>query len=471
MTASSFRWLAATALLPILIAFSCPPAVAADGLSLSQAIETALTKNPDVLRAREQITEFRQQVRSVRAEALPTLDLTLSATHLRDPGLVNNPSFKELKDVFPPEALEPLLFSDYAWSFHVEQPIYTFGRVSHALKVAHQELRGVQTDARAAENKVAHDVALAYYDVLLARQQLAVLEAERTARERQLETVRARFEIEDATRLDVLSAQVALANLQPRILAADARVNVTQVRLNEVMGLPVETRVDLSDTLGLPDPPPSLPGAADLTRAAADTRPELLRFDISRRGLREAQGVYRADTLPRITGNAGFGIDSYAVNNLKDFTLRNWSVGASLKWTLFDGLRTPATIARLESQAHQTSLQERAFRASLERQLASARGDWERGLKAIDAAEIAVDQAREAQSLAEESLRLGGATVLDVLEAARSLREAEGALATARHGALTALAEIKFLVGQRPDVPLDVPTDANATVVPRPETR
>jgi len=433
-----------------------------DRLSLSQAIEQALAANPEVRVAREQVAEFRLQVREVRSEALPKLDLTLSAQHSRDPGLRNSPSFKELAEFLPPEALEPLSFSTYAYRLDLEQPLFTFGRVSHALKVARQELSGVETDARAVENMVARDVALAYYDLLLATKRLSVLETERAARERQLEKVEARLALEDATRLDVLNARVALANLKPQILAAETGVHVARVRLNELMGRPVSEPVTPADSLDLPSPGPQIPGADTLAAAAAQARPELLRFAISRRGLKEARGVYRADVLPRVTGNASFGVSSYRAGNLGDFGFRSWMVGASMTWKLFDGLRTQSTLARLRSQVKQSQLREEAFRASLERELAQAVGEWERGLEAVSAAEVAVDQAHEAESLAEESFKWGAATVLDLLEAERAVREAELTLAQGRHAALTALASIKHLVGLRADENLEAGLSSQA---------
>jgi len=207
-------------------------------LTLSHAVELALDRNPTVGRARETINEFNHQVRQVRADALPQLDLTLSAQKFRDPGLRNSPAFGDLPDFLPPEALGPYSFNDYTYSFRLEQPVYTFGRVSSALEAAHQQLNAVREDVRSVESVVARDVAIAYYDVLLAGERLAVFESERASRERQLERVKDRLALEDATRLDVLNSEVALANLRPRILGAENGRAVALARLNEISRQP-----------------------------------------------------------------------------------------------------------------------------------------------------------------------------------------------------------------------------------------
>ena len=426
----------------------------------------ALGKNPTVGRARETITEFDLQVREVRADALPQLDLSLWAQKFRDPGLRNSPAFGDLPEFLPPEALGPFTFNDYAYNFRLEQPIYTFGRVRGALDAAREQLSAVKEEVRSVESLVARDAAVAYYDLLLARQRLAVFESERASRERQLQQVQDRKSLEDATRLDVLNAEVALANLRPQILGAQNEVAVSLARLNEILNRPIDEPLELLDSLTLPDPLPHIPGYRVLLEQASRTRPELLAFAYSRRVLEAGQKVRRADTLPEISAAGTVGINSFDVSNLTDWSFRNWSVGVFLTWKLFDGFRTSSAVARLESQVRQNELEEAAFRNALAREVERSSGEWKRGLEAIEVAELASEQAREAQLLAEESYRWGAASVLEILEAERSVRQAELSRAESYYVALTALADIKFLVGLRPDAPLQL---APAVGPPAPE--
>jgi HAE1 family hydrophobic/amphiphilic exporter-1 len=484
MTARSTLALALVVAVPVAVWAEPPPPgnvptpVAADttaptespplALTLTQAVGLALDENPTVRRARETINEFNLQVRQVRADALPQLDLSMSAQKFRDPGLRNSPAFGDLPDFLPPEALGPYTFNDYAYSFRLEQPIYTFGRVGGALDAARQQLNAVKEDVRSVESVIARDAAIAYYDLLLARERLAVFESEKASRERQLTQVKDRLALEDATRLDVLNSEVALANLRPQILGAQNGVAVSLARLNEVLGRPIDAPLELLDDLRLPDPLPFVPGYKVLLAQASRTRPELLRFQYGRRVLEAGQRVTRADTLPEISAAGAIGINSFDVNNLTDPSFRNWNVGVYLRWTLFDGFRTSSAVARLKSQVTQSRLEEAAFRNALAREVERSSGEWQRGLEAIEVAELASEQALEAQRLAEESFRWGAASVLQILEAERSVRQAELSRAESYYVALTALADVKFLVGLRPDAPLDVVPLAAAPTAPAP---
>jgi outer membrane protein len=428
----------------------------AGALTLTGAIEAALEGNPEVRRAREQVTELGLRVRSVRADALPKLDVVAALQRTRDPGLRNSQFFSRLPtggEPLPPGALDPFHAGAYLYQVEVEQPIYQFGRVGHALEAARQELSGVQTDVRVVENRVAFEVARAYYDLLLARERLRVLAAERAARERQLRQVRDRFEIGEATRLDRLQAEVALANLRPEVLTAENTIRVALTRVNETLGRAPLEPFEPVESLAAPAGRPELPDAAGLLNVASSERPELRRYRLTRRVLEEAEGVTRADVRPEISARASLGINSFQLDNLTRPSFHNWTMGVNVRWTLFDGHRTASTIEQYRSQRRQSQLEEETFRARLASDLERSTGDWRQALETIDVAGLAVEQAREMRRVAEEVFELGAATFLDVLDAERALRQAELSRLQASHAALLARAEIKALVGLRPDAP------------------
>jgi HAE1 family hydrophobic/amphiphilic exporter-1 len=432
-----------------------PQDIPKEMLTLTTAVEYALDANPEVLKAREQIKEFDQLIRQARSEALPRVDAVVGVNQTRDPGLRNSPFFSRIigGGEIPPEALAAFKFNNFIWQFDVQQPIYTFGRVSNALRAAHDEVDGVHLDVREVENRLSRDVARACYGYLLAKQRLVVLRSEQAARERQLEYVQARFDLEDATRLDLLQAQVTLNNLRPGILAAENDLQIAVAVVNDALGRPVDAPFDITLPLVLPESFPEIDEPRDLMAVADENRPELLRFQIDRKVLDSRVGITRSNVLPEVNATFSFGINTFNFDNLRDWSLHTWTAGVRLNWTLFDGLQTNAEIKALRSQVSQNLFDEGSFRSELAMELERTTGTWTRALEAVEVAQFAVEQAQEAQRVAEESFQYGAATTLDLLEAARALREAEFSLAQAAHEALVALAEIKYLVGFRADAP------------------
>jgi outer membrane protein len=426
--------------------------------NLNQAVEVALTLNPDVLGERERTTELGQLIREAKSDALPQLSANLQYRQNRDPGLRNSPFFARIVEggEIPPDALGAFFFTNYVWNFEVSQPIYTFGRVSNAMKAAREESDGVDLDVRAVENRTSFDVVRACYGYLLAQQNLSVLEAEKASRQRQLDQVEARFELEDATRLDVLRARVALANLEPEILAAQNELQLALASVNNTLGRPVGAPIEILADLQVPDPAPQVLRPEALLELATQYRPELRRFAVDRRVLEARIGVTSSEVKPQIRANASFGVNTFASSNVSNLALHTWNVGLSFDWKLFDGFRTKSQKGVLRSQITQKEYDESAFRNQLSVDLKQANGTWLRALEALEVTNLTVNEAREAERVAEESLKWGAATTLDVFEATLSLRQAELNQRTAAHDALVALAQMKYLVGFRADAPNSV---------------
>jgi outer membrane protein TolC len=431
--------------------------------TIGQAVEVALHLNPEVLSERERTTELGQLVREARSEALPQVSANLAWRQNRDPGLRNSPFFSRIieggeggEGGIPPEAFEAFFFANYIWSFEVSQPIYTFGRVSNAMRAANEERTGVDLDVREVENRIAFDVVRACYGYLLARKNLEVLEQERASRQRQLDQVQARFELEDATRLDLLRARVALANLAPEVLAAENQLQVAIASVNNTLGRPIDAPIEVIAELELEEPHPTVLRPEALLEIATLNRPELRRYAIDRNVLEARVGVTSSEVKPQIRANASFGVNTFATSNVSDLALHTWSAGFTFDWKLFDGFRTKSQTGVLRSQITQNQYDESAFRNRLSVDLKEANGTWLRALEAHEVTALAVNEAREAERVAEESLKWGAATTLDVIQSTLALRQSELNQMTVAHDALVALAEMKFLVGFRADAPHSV---------------
>lgn len=462
------RWTRLTSWIVLCLALAVPSfaANADDGedgeqldvvtFTLPQAVELALAVNPEVLSVREKTEEFGQAVREAKSEALPQLDAQLYWRRTRDPGLrnSNSPFFNELDpSEFPEDAFDSFSYSNYLWNVEVSQPIFTFGRVSNAMAAAREERGGVNLDIQGIENRVSYDTVRAAYAFLLAHHNLRVLETERQSRQRQLEQVEIRFDVQDATKLDVLRARVTLANLEPEILVADNNLQVALASVNNTLGRPVDAPIEVLAELVLPDPVPNVMRPEALLEIAGQYRPEMRRFTVDRKVLDARVGLTKSNLLPQIKATAGFGLNTFGAANVTDLAFHTWNAGVVFDWKLFDGHRSHSQMGALRSQQTQSEYDEKTFRNELSVSLKQAHGTWTRALQALEVTALTVDQAREAERVAEESLKWGAATTLDVIQATLSLRQAELNQTTAAHDALVALAEMKYLVGFRADAP------------------
>ena len=439
--------------------------------TIAQAVEVATVLHPEVRRRRERLEEFPSLVGAERAEYLPQLDLTLQAAQTRDPGFRNSPFFSRLLDdpsaagdASPFGGADPstfggaFTFGTYLWNFQLQQTLWSF-RFRPAMRGVDLGRDLAATDLAEAENRIARDTAARLYAYLLGERTEAVLESALETRERSLELARDRLELGAGARLEVLRERVAVSRLRRQLADAEDALRVERAGINALVGREQDREIEVLDALELPDPLPRVLPPAALMEIAGLRRPQLRRYRLDRDLLTTQRELVAADSLPVLQANASYGINTFTVDNTYDLELHNWNAGVTLTWNLFDGLGRRSRAASLRSQETQSEWEQNEFESTLEVLLRQASADWDGALAALEEATLALEEATEAQRVAEAERDAGAATAFLVREAVQARREVELELAQNTHDALAALAEMKYLVGYPAHAPHSVVAD------------
>lgn len=432
----------------------------ADGPALTarEAVSIALQRHPRLLEQRERLAEFRALRGQALARALPNLEASASTVRSRDPGLLNSPNFSSLVEGdpqmgFDPSFLRPIPITLYDYRLNVEQTIYAFGRIGAAVDAAGIRQEQIRHEIRAAEVEVAKTAVVALYDLALAEQQVAVLAAEKQAREKQLQQARDFLDIGTGTRLAYLQAKSALSALAPREIQAQGAVEAARVVLNEALGRaprqPVSAPAGLLEKRELPP----LPGLDDLVLRAGK-RPDLSAMRTERAALEKESRVWHSNLLPDLKFSGSYGISTVFTGELTNSDFASWNAGVFLDWTFFDGRETQNKVAEIRSQQRQNELREKTRLGEIQRDLVQAVVEYSRARMAAHAAQQAVEVAEETRRVAEANYAWGAATSLDQLQAVQAVSSARFQLLTAVHDLLAASAEIHALVGRLPFEPL-----------------
>lgn len=451
--------------------------------TIAQAVEVATVLHPEVRRRRERIREFPSLVGAERAEYLPQLDLTLQAAQTRDPGFRNSPFFSRLLDdpsaagdASPFGGADPstfggaFTFGTYLWNFQLQQTLWSF-RFRPAMRGVDLGRDLAATDLAEAENRIARDTAARLYAYLLGERTEAVLASALETRERSLELARDRLELGAGARLEVLRERVAVSRLRRQLADAEDALRVERAGINALVGREQDREIEVLDALELPEPLPQVLPPAALMEIAGLRRPQLRRYRLDRDLLTTQRELDAADALPVLRANASYGINTFTVENTYDLELHNWNAGVTLTWSLFDGLGRRSRAASLRSQETQSEWEQNEFESTLEVLLRQASADWNGALAALEEATLALEEAAEAERVAEVEREAGAATAFLVREAAQARREVELELARNTHDALAALAEMKFLVGYPAHAPHSVIADTApvaSAAAPRP---
>jgi cobalt-zinc-cadmium efflux system outer membrane protein len=224
-----------------------------------------------------------------------------------------------------------------------------------------------------------------------------------------------RLDAGTAARLDLLKAQVDAHQAANDLIVAERDVVTARAGLNRLMGRPLDAGLLVADSLAVPPPVPS---TAVLIAAALAHRPELVSLTQQQRGARAATTLATEFWLPDVTIGIG-----------RDFADPGPGVlmtGISLPIPIFYFQHAKGEIAEAKWHEHELAATERDLRAAIAEEvltLATATDAATRQARFL--ADQMLPAAREAYRIAASSYALGGSSALDVLDARRSLLDAE----------------------------------------------
>jgi cobalt-zinc-cadmium efflux system outer membrane protein len=288
-------------------------------------------------------------------------------------------------------------------------------------KIAQSDVQSAQLSYQLQRQLVAAQTAEAYDSLLVALKHRADLtEAETLARDFHKRT-EARFNAGTAARLDVIKATVEVAQASNDLLTNALDVQNAGSALDRLLGGPMGVAIIPTDSLVVPD---SLPSLDRLVAVGLEARPELASITAQRQGARAATALAKQFWLPDLTLSVNRDL------NLPDPAL--FSTGLAFPLPIFFWQHTRGQIAESSFRERELAASERDLRAAVTQDL---RDSYATARIALQQAVFIRDQllpsARAAYRAASASYTLGGSSALEVLDARRTLLDAESQYADA----------------------------------------
>ncbi len=244
----------------------------AAGADLLGVYRDALASDPAYRAARAQYAAGRERLPQARAGYLPLV--TGSAGAYR-----NNLDRSDSPDVN---------YSNQTYSLTLTQPLFRWQNWV-AISQAEQVLLQVEAAFATAGQDLILRVAQAYFDVLLARDNEALSEAQKKAIAEQLAQARRNFEVGTATIVDTLEAQARFDQASAKEIADKNDLEVKTRALQQLIGKPAGALAPLKEPLPLAQPEPAnieawVGAASDgsLSVAAARAAFEIARQEVER---------------------------------------------------------------------------------------------------------------------------------------------------------------------------------------------
>src|SRR6185437_8938196 len=247
--------------------------------------------------------------------------------------------------------------------------------------------------------------------------------------------------------LDVTRAASQLASARAQLIVARNDRDRARLDLRRALDLPLDTPLELTDSLSSV----ALPDGGDEAAAvdlAMRTRPDVRAADAQLVAAQQQLAAIRAGRLPTV---GVFGNDGATGLALDHHLLNTYTYGVQVTWPVFEGGRRAGQEQEQQAAANDIDVRRRDLRQQVAVDVRGAELD-------IASAREQVDAARERQRLAEQEVqqardrfRAGVAGNADVITASQSLNNARTGLIdalTAYQAARVALARAEGTVAQ-----------------------
>jgi outer membrane protein len=414
-------------------------------LSLADSLNVALAQNATILKAKNDLEASHGVVVQTRAVALPQLAASGQYKYT-DPNAIEN---------FPSGTNGGFAQPNQNWNAGIQlvQSIYEGGKLVAAFRAANatKQLALAQFQTVVADTLL--DTRVAYYDVLLAAQEITVHEASVNLLQKELEDQQHRLDAGTVPKFNVLRADVAVANERPNLIQARNNYRIAKNNLANLLGynLPREIWEDiplnLTDTLEAAPYDVNLP---DAIQQALTRRSELVALrktvELQKLNLVNAKSGYKP-TVQVFAGYNWFNAQFSPPVEL-DHDIRGWNAGAQLSWNIFDGLLTRGKVVQAEAlfEKAKTDLIDQS--RQIELQVRTACSDFIEAREVLESQKTVQAEAEEALSEARSRASAGTGTQLDVLDAETSLTQARTTQIQALHDYATARAKLERAIGE-----------------------
>ena len=386
-------------------------------LSLKRAVEIALAPDGSTRAALalESIDQAAQRVIEAKAAFLPSLDAAVQdhrqTTDLQAFGF----SFKIPVPGFSlPAIVGPFSVLDSRAT--VQQSVLNLSDL-RKFQAAKATLAAVKLDNDSTRNAVADEVARDYLTCLRADADRDTAQANVELSDALLKLAQRQKTAGTGTGIDVTRAEVQLANDRQRLIRAGNDRARAILTLMKAMGLSLSSPVEFTDKLAYK---PVDTASAESLITQARNRPELKTQEQKEQAARLTYGAVTSERLPTVGAAADYG----AIG--KDFASARatYTLGVSVKLSVFDGFRRGARREESFSEYRQEKIRTRDVGQQIELQVRLA-------LESLRNAAAEVDAAREGLALSDSELaqarrrfEAGVATSEEVIDAQTRLQRA-----------------------------------------------
>ncbi|MCI5657932.1 MAG: TolC family protein [Megasphaera elsdenii] len=385
-------------------------------LNLPKTVQMALDYNRDIKNSQYALKKAEYAINQAQAGKKPTVDYTFGAQRSRATDVATYSRAASLM------GSANSISNAFSNGISVNIPLYTGGLVEGQIDVAKLGKTNAQEEILRVEQATKYSAIEGYYGLLAYQELQGVYHEAVDNLQGHLDNVQAQYNVGTKAKVDVLSSDVSLANAKTTAITADNNVAIAESNLNNILGLPLETKLNLADhQLPFDTYNISLQEAMDY---AMKYRPEVLQAAIAVQEAERSIDIADAGNKPTVAITGG---NDWADNTFPgiDANKRSWKVAAGVTYNFYDGGATKAKVNQAKQDLLVARETEQKTRESVQLQVKQAYLNIRSAAQKVEETQTVVDQARENYRIQNIRYQAGVGINLDVLDAQLSLNQAQ----------------------------------------------
>jgi outer membrane protein TolC len=419
-------------------------------LTLEQAISLALKQNHSVRLHSLSVEQMQSKKDEARSNYLPQIKTSGSVLHVTELEGVAIPAgaFGSSPSAGPVPS-KPLFIDQGSATWYIggvglEQPLTQLFRIHQANVAAKQDLLVAKTQLDQTQDAIALQVRQLFYNILINQQKLKASQDQLASAQIRDEENRSDVARGNALEISALQSKATILEAQQESLTLRLQGNDLRRQLADILGLPVNTPVDLDP--GAAPVALDVPTRADAIRIALehnqDIRAARQTLVKARAGLAAAKDAY----IPDVTA-----LSRYSYQSGVPFLVHNFGTfGFSLSYDIFDGGRREAKVREAQSEVRSAEVALDKVQSEIDIQVQGIYDRVDELRQMVDVAGQVVKVRTEAARLADRQFEQT-ATLSSVRNQSHAdLASATASLVEASCGLSLAEADLKRALGQMP---------------------
>lgn len=382
-------------------------------LSLGDAARLAARQGAIAEAARYRADEATARVRQARSALLPNVEAVANDGKRT----FNTASFGLPLPGFDPngEVIGPVRTIDFRGRAAV--PLVDVGAIGR-VKAARTTARSANADAANSAELAAQNASAAYLRALRTEEIVRARTADSSLAADLLGIAQDQLKAGVGVGLDVTRAEAQIAATHAQLIAARNDRDRARLDLQRAVGLPLESPVVLTDSLGgLAFAAPQLPDEATAIAKALRTRPDLRAAEEQLQAARQQVSATRSERLPSVGLFADDGLTGASYNHL----LGTYTYGLQVSLPVFEGFRREGRIEEQSAVVRELDVRSRDLRQQAAIEVRGALLDLASTREQVEATRERLRLAEQELAQARDRFRAGVAGNADIISASLAL--------------------------------------------------